>query len=632
MTISAASPLVAPPAVATPTVETPVALSDLATRHGQALAALAALSLDGLFVPHEDAYFNEELPPDAELLAWLTGFTGSAGLALLHREGSTLWVDGRYPLQAQAQVDPCCFAVASPTQPPADAPPVNVPSGVHRGPVAALNALARVGRIGVDPWCHPQRTLEAWQRVIAARGGELVFLDANPLLPLWAERPARSAAAAYIQGLEYAGESAAAKCQRLGEQLHGAQLDAQVLTDPTTVNWLLNLRGSDVAHTPLVLARAILHRPTERGPTVELFVDPRQVDGVLAKALGDFVRVAPPDAWHGALARLRGKRVRVHQPSGGLRDHLQGHDVVIDEGDDLVALARAIKHPVEQDGMRTAHVRDGVALVEWLNWLDREDPSQLDELAVADQLLQYRQQQPDFIGPSFPTIAGFGPNGAVVHYRATAATNRRLDEASLLLLDSGGQYRLGTTDVTRTLAIGAPTPEQRRHFTHVLMAHISLALARFPEGTPGAQLDGLARIHLWQHGLDYDHGTGHGVGCFLSVHEGPIGLSARAMTPLRAGMVLSNEPGYYAENAYGIRLENLVLTVGPQPIEGGNRPMLAFETLTLCPFDRRLVDLSVLSDPARDWLNQYHRQVYDRLAPHLSDGARHWLDWATRRL
>ncbi len=588
-----------------------VAQDERLVRYQRLLDVLAQRGLDGLLLPHNNAYFTEELPVGDEQLAWLTGFTGSAGLAFVHRQGSHLFVDGRYTLQAAAQVHSDLFTCQSLVQPP---------------PAQWFKTFPAPGKIGFYPWRHTQRAFESLKHSITANGGDLVPLEHDLIDRLWTDKPVLRPKAAYLQSVDYAGESAQQKCQRLAAQLHQEGLAGALITEPTAVNWLLNLRGGDVAHTPLVLCRALL---TAEG-TVELFVDERKVDGVLARAMGNFVQVKPEAALLKSLTRFHQQRLRIHDPSVGLTTYLAEHDIIGSVGDDPAIQARVIKNETEIEGMRQAHLRDGVALVQFLSWLERQSVGELSELAVAEKLLELRQQQPLFVEPSFPTIAGFGPNGAIVHYRATPDTNRKFDHDNLLLLDSGGQYRDGTTDITRTLAIGEPSPEQRRRFSQVLMAHIGLASACFPPQTSGAQLDALARSHLWQVGLDYEHGTGHGVGCFLGVHEGPIGLSSRSTSPLDQHMILSNEPGYYATGQYGIRIENLQLIVEADPI--GERPMLTFEPLSMCPIDRRLIDLGVLTLPARHWVNAYHRLVYQTLAPHLVGDARHWLDWATRSL
>ncbi len=574
--------------------------------------AIAAAGLDGFLVPHEDEYQNEYLPEANERLAWATGFTGSAGAALVLADQALLFVDGRYTLQAKAQTDP---------------ETIEVRDLVKEGVAGWLKAHAPEGaRIGYDPKLSSPDAVEKLSEAAAARSAALVALEANPIDAAWTDRPPLPKAAVAPHPLERAGESHADKRARLAKGLADAEVDAALLTSPASLAWLFNIRGGDVAHTPLPLGAAILNADG----TAELFLAPEKVTPALRAHLGNEVALADEAALEASLAKLAGKAVRVDPASASAWAfaRLEAAGAKIERAPDPVALPRARKNPVEVEGTRRAHVRDGAALARFLHWLATEGQSgQVDEIEAAVKLETFRAQSAELEDLSFESISGAGPNGAIVHYRVTTKTNKKLKRGSLYLVDSGGQYADGTTDVTRTVAIGRPSKEMRERYTLVLKGHIALARVRFPEGTTGTHLDVLARQFLWEAGLDYDHGTGHGVGSYLGVHEGPQRISKhRNDAALEPGMIVSNEPGYYKTGAYGIRIENLQVVTPPEQLEGGEREMLGFETLTMAPLDRRLVVKAMLSKEERAWIDGYHAAVLERAGPLVEVEVREWLE------
>ncbi len=578
-------------------------------------AELTRRGLDGFLVPHADPHQGEYLPAHDERLAWLTGFTGSAGMAIVLADHAAVFVDGRYTLQAADQVDATRYAIEHLVEtPPAEWLARNAPKGA---------------RIGFDPWLHTEDGATRIEAACARAGADAVPVDDNPLDAVWTDQPPPPQAPIVAHPSDYAGRDSADKRAQVAADLAGREIAAAVLTLPDSIAWLLNIRGNDVPHNPVPLSFAILHADGR----VALFVDPAKVTGPLRAHLGDGVDVRAPEAFAAALAALAGRRV-LADPGWSARwvfDRLRDADAEIVREADPCQLPKACKNPVELDGTRAAHRRDGAALTRFLGWLAKEGAAgALTEIAAADRLEALRRESNLFRDLSFDTISGAGPNGAIVHYRVTPESNRRIEPGSLYLVDSGAQYPDGTTDVTRTVAIGTPTPAMRRHFTLVLKGHIALATALFPEGTTGSQLDAFARQHLWRHGLDYDHGTGHGVGSYLSVHEGPQRISKLPNSvALRPGMIVSNEPGYYRTGEYGIRIENLVAVVAAEPPEGAEKPMLAFETLTLAPIDRYLVDRAMMSAEEIAWLDAYHRRVRETLADQLDGDDRAWLMRAT---
>jgi len=576
---------------------------------------LASRHLDGFIVPRADEHQGEYVPPRGQRLAWLTGFTGSAGLAIVLRDRAALFVDGRYTLQAGAQVETGSFEIRHLIEEP---------------PAEWLGAaLKEGGVVAYDPWLHTPHEVERFRGAAEKAGAELRAVRDNPLDRVWAGQPAPPIAPVVPHPQQFAGESAESKRIRLGRALQHQGLAAVVLTMPESIAWLLNIRGGDVPHTPLPLSFAILRRDG----SVSLFIDRRKLVPGTEQHLGNAVTVMPPERLGPALGELaaEGGRIQADPATAAswVFDRLTAAGANIHRAADPCLLPKACKNATEIDGTRAAHRRDGAALTRFLAWLSREAPNgRLSEIAASDRLEALRREGRHFRDLSFPTISGAGSNGAIVHYRAMPQTEKHLEPGTLYLLDSGAQYLDGTTDVTRTIAVGEPSAEMRDRFTRVLKGHIALALARFPKGTTGAQLDGFARRALWQEGLDYDHGTGHGVGSYLGVHEGPQRISKAPNTQaLLPGMIVSNEPGYYKTGAYGIRIENLVLV---QPTDGSaEREMLGFETLTLAPIDRNLIDPSLLDDDEIAWLNEYHIRVRDTLTPLVDSDTGRWLAEAT---
>ena len=568
--------------------------------------------LDGFIVPRADEHLSEYVPPCAERLAWLTGFTGSAGLAIVLHDQAAVFTDGRYTLQLAAQTDPALFERCHIIeQPPPD----------------WLKAAAPGGRIGYDPWLVSADSLKRFTDA----GLAMVAVSANPVDAAWSDRPPAPAAPAVPHPLHLAGVTSAEKRDAVAAALRDKGEDAAVITDPASLAWLLNLRGGDVDYTPFALGFVLMHADGRAA----LFMDPAKLDGAAREWLGDAVALQPPDALPAALSALAGRKVRV-DPAGSAAwfgQTLRATGATVVDGPDPCALPKACKNPVEQAGARAAHARDAVAVCRFLHWLDGAPATT--EVAAANQLLRFRAEAAEFRGESFPAISGAGEHGAIIHYRATPDTDRPLQANEAYLTDSGGQYQDGTTDVTRTVWTGPGTPpaELQDRFTRVLQGHIAVAAALFPVGVAGPHLDSLARRPLWQAGLDYDHGTGHGVGSYLSVHEGPAGLSRAAKpVPLAAGMILSDEPGFYLPGAYGIRLENLLLVQPAPDLPGAHKPFLAFETLTLAPFDRRLIDVPMLTRAERAWIDTYHARVLAEVGPALDGPARDWLAAACQPL
>jgi Xaa-Pro aminopeptidase len=576
-------------------------------------AALAAAGFAGVLVPRADAHQGEYVAPRDERLAWLTGFTGSAGFCVVLPDVAGVFVDGRYRTQVKAQVD---LAVFTPV-----AWPEVKPGGWIRGHLAG-------GRIAFDPWLHAADEIGKLRAELEG-SGVTVEPAANFLDVIWPDQPPPPQGRAFPHPLALAGEESAAKRARIAAVLQAAGQRAAVLTLPDSICWLTNLRGSDVPRNPVLHAFAVLHDDAR----LDLYVDPAKTGEAACAALGEAVALHPPAAFAAALAALSGP-VRVDPGSAPLAvsQALEAAGVAVVWGEDPCRLPKARKNAAELDGIRAAHLRDGAAMAEFLCWLDTAAPAGgLTEIDVVRALEGFRRATNALHDLSFDTICGAGPNGAIMHYRVTQATNRAIGTDTLLLVDSGAQYVDGTTDITRTLALGDPGPEAREAYTRVLRGLIAISRVRWPRGLAGRDLDPLARQFLWAAGQDYDHGTGHGVGAFLSVHEGPQRLSRLSEVPLDPGMVLSNEPGYYREGAFGIRLENLIAVETAPPL-GDRRDQLAFETLTFVPFDRRLILADRLAAEERDWLNAYHAAVDERLAPRVSPATRAWLGAATSPL
>ena len=581
-------------------------------------AELAKRGLDGFLIPRADEHQGEYVPKRAERLSWLTAFTGSAGLACVLTDKASVFVDGRYTLQVRAQTDTQLFET-------------NELMG--DGPLIWLEGnLPKGSKLGYDPWLHTQSAVERLRVVVERNGSTLVPCENNPLDKVWTDQPPPPDDEARVYKEALAGESALSKRERVGIEIAKRGADAAILTLPDSVCWLLNIRGSDVPHTPFVLAFAILFADG----AVNLFINSDKVPWDMVKHLGQGVRMDGRGEFSLQLGALKGKKVIVDPSwaSAYIFDRLNQSGATIIRASDPCQLPKAVKNPTEIEGMRQAHIRDGQALTRFLAWFSREAPKgALTEIDAVEKLEEFRRDTKRLKDISFDSISGAGPNGAVVHYRVTRKTNRAIEAGQLFLIDSGAQYEDGTTDVTRTVAVGTPTAEMRDRFTRVLKGHIALALARFPEGTNGAQLDSFARRPLWEAGLDYGHGTGHGVGAYLSVHEGPQSISPRGNAqPLMPGMICSNEPGYYKEGAFGIRIENLVVVNEPQAPADGEREMLSFETITLAPIDLALVDGALLTESERDWLNAYHARVQGVVAPVMEGEDLAWLKRATRAI
>ncbi len=581
---------------------------------------LQRLELTGFIVPHADEYQNEYVPACAERLAWLTGFTGSAGTAIVLAQEAAMFVDGRYTLQVADQVDAHDFTFNH--------------SGDHP-PATWLEYHVRPSnRIGYDPCLHTPRDLKRYQTVCERTEAQLIPCSPNPIDQVWRARPSVPMGLIQPHLLEYSGKSSQEKREELSQNFRNEGIDAAVISAPDSIAWLLNIRGADVSHTPLPLCQAIMYS-TGR---VVVFVDSRKLSPGLASHLGPDVLLESPDVFEGALQQLgqQGQRVLCDptRTNTWIFSTLATNGAHLVNADDPCSLPKACKNSVEIRGAYAAHERDGVAVCQFLAWLDRETPSgHVTELQASGYLDECRQQQAFWEDASFPTISGAGSNGAIVHYHSTPETDRLLEPGTLYLVDSGGQYLDGTTDITRTVAIGEPTEEHRDRYTRVLQGHIALATAKFPEGTTGSQLDALARAPLWAMGLDYDHGTGHGVGSFLGVHEGPQRIAKSANdVALKPGMIVSNEPGYYKTGAFGIRLENLVVVKRENMPKDSNCSFLAFDTLTVVPFDRKLIDVDLLSRQEREWVNAYQARVWQCLESQVATATRRWLEQATQLL
>jgi len=577
--------------------------------------AMAEQGLDGFVVPHEDEHQNEYLPAANDRLAWATGFTGSAGAAVILKDKAAVFVDGRYTLQVRDQVDQAAFEIRD---------------LVEGGVPAYLESAAAEGQvIGYDPRLHSPDALDRLKAAVRKAGAVLRPVSPNPLDTAWGQaRPPQPAAPVAPHPLQYSGEDSASKRHRLAEGLAAHGAEAAVITAPASIAWLFNVRGGDVIRSPLPIGQAILNADG----SARLFLDPQKVTPDLPAWLGNEVRLETPGDLPQALAELKGKTVLVDpgQSSSWYFEALGSAGATVQRGEDPCVLPRACKNAVEIEGTKRAHARDGAALTRFLHWVATEGQvNPPDEIEAVSRLESFREETGALKDLSFDTIAGAASNGAIVHYRPTERLNKRAEKGSLLLIDSGAQYLDGTTDVTRTVAIGEPSTEMCERFTLVLKGHLALARVRFPAGTTGSALDALARMALWAHGLDYDHGTGHGVGSYLGVHEGPQRIAKQPnFVALRPGMIVSNEPGYYKEGGYGIRIETLQFVTEPTMIEGGERPMLGFETLTMAPIDRRLVVSSMLTAEERAQFDAYHARVLAVVGPQVPGDVRAWLETA----
>ncbi|HVW57076.1 MAG TPA: aminopeptidase P family protein [Rhizobiaceae bacterium] len=579
--------------------------------------------LDGFLVPRADEHQGEYVPACSERLRWLTGFTGSAGVAIVMAEKAFLFVDGRYTLQAREQTDQSLFTIESLI----DLPPEKW-LRLH---------LAKGMRIGFDPWLHTIGEAERLAGSAKEKGAELVALERNPVDLLWSDRPEPPIEPVEIHAREYAGELAKDKLKRLANAVSDSGAACTVLTDPSSLAWAFNIRGHDVPHTPLALGFAFIAADGAH----RFFMDERKLSIEVKAYLTQLADLLPPERLESDLIALAKSGATVALDPVLAADRLR--QLVEENGGKVIALSdparlpRATKNEAEIAGAKTAHRRDGAAVTKFLAWLDRQQPGALDEIGVATALEEYRRRtgedlQMPLRDISFDTISGAGPNGAIIHYRVTTKTNRTLRAGELYLVDSGAQYTDGTTDITRTIAIGQPTEEMRQRYTLVLKGMIGISMLRFPIGTRGSDIDAVARVALWRAGLDYAHGTGHGVGSYLSVHEGPQRISRMGTEKLLTGMILSNEPGYYKEGHYGIRLENLILVTPIEEVKGGDIAMHGFETLTLAPFDRRLIDKRLMAAEEIAWLDDYHAKVFYEIAPLVDGETLKWLEAATAPL
>lgn len=573
--------------------------------------AMQADGLDGFYIPHEDEYQNEYLPACNDRLAWATGFTGSAGAAMVLQDRAVIFADGRYTLQVRDQTDRGLIEVQGLPDP---------------GPFGWLAKQALNGKIvGYDPRLMTPNDLGLLEAAAKKAGAALKAVETNPIDAAWENRPAEPMASVVPQTVEFAGEDAGGKRAKIADALKEDGADAAIITSPASVAWAFNIRGGDVACSPLPLSRAILNADG----TADLFLDPKKSSDALREHLGNQVRLRPMEELEPAISGLGGKTVSLDPAlaSAWFFKAVEDAGAKIVRQRDPVLLPKACKNAVEIAGTEAAHIRDGAALTRFLHWLDTEAQSgKVTEIDAALKLESLREDLGDLNDLSFETISGAGPNGALPHYRVSSASNRVLERGSLYLVDSGGQYLDGTTDVTRTVPVGEASEDMKRHYTLVLKGHIALATVRFPEGTTGTHLDALARHPLWQAGLDYDHGTGHGVGVYLGVHEGPQRIAKPwNAVPLAPGMIVSNEPGFYREGQYGIRIENLQYVTPPTDIPGGERKMLGFRNLTWAPLARDLIVLDMLSPAEHDWVNAYHAEVLEKIGPLVDGEAGDWL-------
>ncbi|MEP2946156.1 MAG: aminopeptidase P family protein [Lentilitoribacter sp.] len=568
------------------------------------------LEIDAVLVPKSDEYLGEYIPPCAERLAWLTSFTGSAGSALILKENAVIFTDGRYTSQVAKQSDPDVFDFEDlVSNPPSKWIKDNAPKGL---------------RLGIDPWILPSATVERLQTALKTIDGALVILKSNPVDDVWDDQPGAPIEPVSIQPDKYSGKLAKVKINELKAELGNKGDDATVIADPTAIAWLFNIRGNDVMHTPVALSRAIILSQD----MAQLFIDKRKLSIEEEAYLNQLAELRPPSEFDNALSELGEKKLTVsidaNTASHAISMILEDNGASIINRPDPVQLPRAVKNTAEIDGSILAHKIDGAAMVNFICWLKSQSPETLDEIKVAKKLEATRAEYGDkhdnpLKDISFDTISGSGPNAAIIHYRVDEDSNRDLKSSEMILVDSGGQYECGTTDITRTISLGNVPQEQKKYFSLVLKGMIDISLLRFPKGTRGVDIDAFARAALWKHGVDYAHGTGHGVGSYLSVHEGPQNISKRSMVEYQAGMIVSNEPGYYRDGGFGIRIENLISVHEPRPIELGEQDMMGFETLTLCPIDQELILPELMTDEQIKWLDQYHERVREELTQYIDD-------------
>lgn len=581
-------------------------------------AAMKGQNIDGYLVPRTDEFQGEYVPECAQRLVWLTGFTGSAGIAIILNDRAAVFSDGRYSLQIKEQIDAACYEALITSK--------------DLSPQSWLAGQKGKYKIGYDPRLHTVSQIKHWQDQLKGSGHKMVAIEDNLIDQIWSDRPAWPKEKLMPFSNEIAGKTAKEKCADIAEMLKEQKCETALITTPDSVAWLLNIRGNDVAHLPVPLSYAMI----DADGHVRLYIDPAKITSQIKQHLGNQVEIRTLEDIKSDLESLSGRMIAVDETRApiwfkNILDTVKAKSKHIE--DPCVAL-RAVKTEAEQKAIRDIHIRDGVALVKFLKWIEEEGPGgTLTELSVEEKLLEFRKESEGFADVSFDTIAGWAQHGAVVHYRATPETNLTITPPGLLLVDSGQQNKDGgTTDVTRTIAIGNPTPEMIENYTLVLKGHIGIAKLRFPAGTTGKEIDPLARQALWAKGRDYAHGTGHGVGCYLSVHEDGTGIHKRAETILKPGMLISNEPGYYKESEYGIRIENLVLVQNDGTAEDTKMELCRFDTVTMAPLDKNLIDTELLSREEKDWLNNYHSQVYQSLAPHLDEEHRAWLNKATSQI
>jgi Xaa-Pro aminopeptidase len=587
-------------------------MSQTATRLKLLRAELKKSRLSGFIIPRQDEFQGEYVAAYAERLKWLTGFAGSWGMAIITHNKAAIFVDGRYTIQVREQVD-----VKNITpQHLVDEPPAKW----------IENNLKKNDRLGFDPWLMTASEAKRLAAACFKVGAKLIPVTKNLVDKIWIDQPARPTNPLTTQPSQFAGRSAVDKLKDMSTSLVAAKADAAVLAEPSSVSWLLNIRGQDVPYTPVVLAYAIIHRNGKS----ELFVDAKRLPEDVRAHLKSTTITRKPNELEAALKKLGSKKSRVLVDVGSaperIRATLVGSGAIIVEGDDPCTLPKARKNKVEQEGARSAQRRDGVALSRFLHWIAIEaSKGHLTEASAADKLAAFRKETGVLMDLSFSTISASGPNAAIPHYHVDPENSRAINNNEIYLIDSGGQYQDGTTDVTRTVIIGQPTDEMRDRFTRVLKGMIAISTIAFPKGTSGSHIDVLARAALWKAGLDFDHGTGHGVGSYLSVHEGPARISKASHIGLQPGMILSNEPGFYKQGEYGIRIENLLLIKEPQEIKGGERPMMSFETLTLAPIDRNLIDTRLLTREELQWLDAYHTRTLKEVGSFMTGESLEWM-------
>lgn len=580
-------------------------------------AWLETNNLDAVIIPHEDEYLGEYVPAHNERLHWLTGFTGSAGAAVITRENAAIFVDGRYTVQVRKQVPAELFEYRHLIEEPALD--------------WIISSLAQGSKVAFDPRMHTAAWLKGAQAKLAEKV-ELTTLSSNPIDELWSDRPEPVISDVRLMTTDAVGQSSESKRAEIAGLLKAKGADAAILTELDSICWLLNIRGLDVSRLPVVLSNAIIHADE----SVDFFLDPARIPTGFEAHVGNGIRVSHPSELEVRLQSLEGKNVSVDSGTSNAWYTLvlQNSGAHIIEAADPCLMPKAAKNETEIAGMKACHIRDGVAMAKFLSWIDAEvaQGNLHNEAVLADKVQSFREQDPTLMDLSFDTISAAGGNAAMCHYNhENQPEPGQLEMNTLYLVDSGGQYLDGTTDITRTIAIGQPSDEMIQQFTLALKGHIGIARARFPQGTRGFQLDILARQHLWAEGFDYDHGTGHGVGHFLSVHEGPQSISKKLIdVPLVEGMVLSNEPGYYRADEFGIRIENLELVV-ELPTQG-DFSVLTFESLTRCPIDKRNINVDLLTRPELAWLNDYHQKVWNDVSPIVEGDTLEWLRQSTTPL